>query len=117
MSSSQRSFSTSRPTSQRVVTPSTSIPVVAVQRWSASEYKANGYSSAGATALRAKVASSPPTTNLSTPSISGPPSPDLASDSQSSQDSFRMTGHVTEQLSGACSSIQDAPGNGGEQTR
>lgn len=66
----------SRASLQRALTPSMSLPLVAVQRSSASEHKANGrLPSVGATDLLTKVASSPPTPGILTPPTSNHPSP------------------------------------------
>ncbi|KAI9887762.1 MAG: hypothetical protein M1823_000403 [Watsoniomyces obsoletus] len=90
MHSSQSSSPSSlakTPSRQRALAPSMSIPVVSVQRSSVCEHKANSYSSSGATALLAKVASSPPTPNHVTPAGTAPPSPDYASLSHSCKES------------------------------
>lgn len=76
MGTPQPSQGVSRASLQRALTPSMSLPLVAVQRSSALEHKANGrHSSVGATDLLAKVASSPPTPSLLTPPASNHPSP------------------------------------------
>lgn len=89
MASGQRSPQASRPTLQRGLSPSTSAPLVAVQRSSASEHKANGYSSAGTTALLSKVASSPPSPGVATSDAGGQSSVDMSPTSNSSERSFQ----------------------------
>lgn len=97
---------------QRALAPSMSIPVVSVQRSSACEHKANSYASLGATALLAKVASSPPTPHHVTPAGTAPPSPDYASLSHSCKES--SNGASWSNGSSQTSRTQDSCGSGGE---
>ena len=113
-SPTSQASSAAKPTRQQVLTPSTSSPLVAVQRSSAP--RANSYSSTGASALLAKVASSPPSSNVVTPRASGPPSPNLPSDGYSGPNSFTGAGKVSGDTSQGYSTAQNLPGQGGMET-